>query len=84
MRRRVWRSDAVEAHAASCVGASTTWRIRIDAVQGAGNQVQLTEAAFLLGEDQLGGGVVAPVISPGGAPTTLRLRPVRRLYWEVA
>ena len=53
-------------HTASCVGASTTWRIQIDAVQGGGNQVQLTEAAFLLGEDQLGGGIVAPVISPSG------------------
>ena len=31
-----------------------------------GQQVQLTEAAFVLGEEQLGAGMVAPVITPAG------------------
>ena len=51
---------------ASCVGASDTWRITVSAVQGGGSQVQLTEAAFMLGDEQLGAGMVAPVISPAG------------------
>lgn len=57
---------------AVCQGASDTWRIVITAVNGCaaggshhcdGSQVQLTEAAFMLGSDQLGAGMVAPVIS---------------------
>lgn len=51
---------------AQCVGASNTWRIIVTGVQGGGAQVQLTEAAFVLGEEQLGAGIVAPVISPAG------------------
>lgn len=51
---------------AQCVGASTTWRIVVPGVQGGGHQVQLTEVAFVLGEEQLGAGIVAPVIAPGG------------------
>ena len=50
---------------AQCQGASNSWRIVITAVNS-GLQVQLTEAAFMLGSDQLGAGMVAPVISPAG------------------
>ena len=47
-------------------GLASKWRIKIEAVQGGGSQVQLTEAAFVLGVEQLGAGLIAPVISPGG------------------
>ena len=46
-------------------GLASKWRIKIEAVQGGGSQVQLTEAAFVRGVEQLGAGLIAPVISPG-------------------